>query len=135
MQRIVIGGRDHVASLPGSSRFVTPRRVAFMTMSQGTISKVSGMPRQLLAPVNYPDSDGEPMPDNTLQWVEVAICPQVVFEGLSPTNTRTELGQKCKVYARLGCGHVKIVDTADPVASEAGRVRGKLFAAGIDPDA
>lgn len=170
MQRIVIGGRDHVASLPGSSRFVTPRRVAFITMSQGTISKVSGMPRQFLAPVNYPDSDGEPMSDNTLQWdtiaylitvirhwfsprpdvfvagnllwyyeegnpkarigpdclvsfgrppgyrgsymqwVEDGICPQVVFEVLSPKNTKKEMEAKYELYARLGCEEYYLID-------------------------
>jgi Uma2 family endonuclease len=113
--------------------------------------------------VTYPDSDGKPMSDNTLQWDTIAytvnslrswyhhrpdvfvagdllwyyeegnpkarvapdglvafgrsrgyrgsyrqwdedgVCPQVVFEVLSPKNTRTEMRDKYNTYARLGC--------------------------------
>lgn len=139
-------------------------------MSQGTVSNLSGMAHRSLAQVTYPDSDGKPMSDNTLQWdtiaylimvirhwfsprqdvfvagdllwyyeegnnkarigpdclvafgrppgyrgsymqwVEGGICPQVVFEVLSPKNTKKEMAAKYELYARLGCLEYYLVD-------------------------
>ena len=139
-------------------------------MSQGTIDTLSGMANSFLASVEYPDSDGEPMADNTLQWdtiaylvtavrrwyadrpdvfvagdllwyfeegnpkarlapdcmvaigrpsgyrgshrqwVEGGVCPQVVFEVLSPKNTFVEMRHKYETYARLGCLEYYLID-------------------------
>ncbi len=128
------------------------------------------MAHSFLAPVDYPDSDGEPMADNTLQWdtiaylvtavrrwyadrldvfvagdllwyfeegnptarlapdcmvaigrpsgyrgsyrqwVECGVCPQVVFEVLSPKNTFVEMRYKYETYARLGCLEYYLID-------------------------
>ena len=128
------------------------------------------MANSFLASVEYPDSDGEPMADNTLQWdtiaylvtavrrwyadrpdvflagdllwyfeegnpkarlapdcmvaigrpsgyrgsyrqwVEGGVCPQVVFEVLSPKNTFVEMRHKYETYARLGCLEYYLID-------------------------
>jgi Uma2 family endonuclease len=122
------------------------------------------------ANVVYPDSDGEPMADNTLQWETIAylvsalklwfrdrldvfvagdllwyfqegdetkrvapdglvafgrpqgyrgsyrtweedgVVPQVVFEVLSPNNTRREMLRKYALYAELGCSEYYLID-------------------------
>lgn len=139
-------------------------------MLQGTLSTLTGMANSFLAPVEYPDSDGEPMADNTLQrdtiaylvtairrwyseredvfvagdllwyfeegnpkarlapdcmiaigrpagyrgsymqWVEGGVCPQVVFEVLSPKNTFVEMRHKYETYARLGSREYYLID-------------------------
>ena len=131
-----------------------------MATDTDTIPAVAKAKRSL---VEYPDSDGKPMSDNTLQrdtiayvvqalrcwflarldvfvagdllwyyevgnpkarvapdglvafgrppgyrgsymqWVEDGVCPQVVFEVLSPKNTAAEMQHKYALYARLGC--------------------------------
>ncbi len=128
------------------------------------------MANSFLASVEYPDSDGEPMADNTLQWdtiaylvtairrwyadrtdvfvagdllwyfeegnpkarlapdcmvaigrpsgyrgsyrqwVEGGVCPQVVFEVLSPNNTFVEMRHKYETYARVGCLEYYLID-------------------------
>ena len=45
-----------------------------------------------------------------LQWVEDGICPQVVFEVLSPKNTPIEMQRKYASYARLGCMEYYLID-------------------------
>ena len=139
-------------------------------MTQGTLTTITGMANSLLAPVDYPDGDGEPMADNTLQWDTIAylvtairrwyadradvfvagdllwyfeegnprarlapdcmvaigrpkgyrgsyrqwaeggICPQVVFEVLSPKNTFVEMRRTYETYSRLGCREYYLID-------------------------
>ncbi len=136
------------------------------TLSPMTPTPVKASPSS----VTYPDSDGKPMSDNTLQfdtiayivaalrswflhrldvfvagdllwyysegdpkaciapdgliafgrppgcrgsykqWEEDDICPQVVFEVLSPKNTRPEMRRKYHTYARLGCHEYYEID-------------------------
>ena len=45
-----------------------------------------------------------------IQWVEGGICPQVVFEVLSPKNTAGEMQRKYALYARLGCMEYYLID-------------------------
>ena len=138
-----------------------------MTTDTDTLSDVV---RPHPSPVEYPDSDGKPMSDNTLQWdtiayvvqalrgwflarldvfvagdllwyyeegnpkarvapdglvafgrppgyrgsylqwVEDGVCPQVVFEVLSPKNTAAEMQRKYTLYARLGCQEYYLID-------------------------
>lgn len=45
-----------------------------------------------------------------MQWVEDGVCPQVVFEVLSPKNTAAEMQRKYALYARLGCLEYYLID-------------------------
>ena len=138
-----------------------------MAIDTDTITSVASAKPSL---VEYPDSDGKPMSDNTLQldtifyivgalrvwflerldvfvagdllwyyeegnpkariapdglvafgrppgyrgsymqWIEGGVCPQVVFEVLSPKNTPTEMQRKYALYARLGCVEYYLID-------------------------
>ena len=138
-----------------------------MAIDTDTITSVASAKPSL---VEYPDSDGKPMSDNTLQldtifyivgalrvwflerldvfvagdllwyyeegnpkariapdglvafgrppgyrgsymqWIEGGVCPQVVFEVLSPKNTATEMQRKYALYARLGCTEYYLID-------------------------
>ena len=138
-----------------------------MTTDADTLSDVV---RPHPSPVVYPDSDGKPMSDNTLQWdtiayvvqalrgwflarldvfvagdllwyyeegnpkarvapdgliafgrppgyrgsymqwVEGGVCPQVVFEVLSPKNTAAEMQRNFALCARLGCLEYYLID-------------------------
>jgi Uma2 family endonuclease len=152
--------------MPASRRFLSYplRRVDAMTTRTDTLSPMTSTPvKAHPSSVTYPDSDGKPMSDNTLQWDTISyvvnslrswyhhrpdvfvagdllwyyqegnpkariapdglvafgrprgyrgsykqweedgICPQVVFEVLSPKNTRSEMREKYNTYARLGC--------------------------------
>jgi Uma2 family endonuclease len=53
-------------------------------------------------PPFYPESDGEPMADNTKQWKEEGVAPQVVFEIWSPGNRLGEMTRKFNFYQRYG---------------------------------
>lgn len=48
-----------------------------------------------------------------LQWLENNIPPQVVFEVLSPGNTRTEMERKLRFYDRYGVEEYYIYDPDD----------------------
>ncbi len=145
-----------------------------MTTRTDTLSPMASTPvKAHPSSVTYPDSDGKPMSDNTLQWDTISyivnslrswyhhrpdvfvagdllwyyeegnpkariapdglvafgrppgyrgsyrqwdeggICPQVVFEVLSPKNTRREMLEKYETYARLGCQEYYLIDPYD----------------------
>lgn len=48
-----------------------------------------------------------------LQWLEDGVCPQVVFEVLSPNNSVREMQRKYALYARLGCEEYYLIDPDD----------------------
>lgn len=48
-----------------------------------------------------------------LQWVEGDIAPQVVFEIMSPSNTKTEMDQKLAWYGRHGVEEYYVYDPDD----------------------
>ncbi|MBX2930192.1 MAG: Uma2 family endonuclease [Saprospiraceae bacterium] len=45
-----------------------------------------------------------------LQWLEAGIAPQIVFEILSPGNTRTEMEKKFRFYEKYGVEEYYIYD-------------------------
>jgi hypothetical protein len=47
------------------------------------------------------------------QWEEAGIAPQVVFEVLSPNNTREEMDEKLKWYERYGVEEYYYIDPYD----------------------
>ena len=144
------------------------------------------MPTSSVPEIEYPDSDGKPMADNTLQfqwivkikenldtqyqddanvfvagdllwypvegrsdisvapdalvafgrprgyrgsymqWREAGIAPQVVFEILSPNNTKAEMQRKLDFYDRYGVEEYYLYDPESPTLSAWIRQAGKL---------
>jgi Uma2 family endonuclease len=62
------------------------------------------------------------------QWVEAGVAPQVVFEILSPGNTRQEMADKLAFYDRYGVEEYYLYDPEEVKLSGWRRVRGKLRA-------
>lgn len=58
------------------------------------------------------------------QWKEAWVAPQVVFEILSPSNTRKEMEQKLLFFERHGVEEYYLYDTAKPTLS--GFLRGEF---------
>ncbi|NJO04842.1 MAG: Uma2 family endonuclease [Chloroflexaceae bacterium] len=72
---------------------------------------VQGDPRTRIAPdvlVAFDRPKGER--GSYRQWREAGIAPQVVFEILSPTNTRAEMTRKAAFYLRYGVEEFYIYD-------------------------
>jgi Uma2 family endonuclease len=66
-----------------------------------------------------------------LQWNENNIAPQVVFEILSPSNTRAEMNRKLLFYDRYGVEEYYLYD---PDTNEfSGWLRGETFLEVIEP--
>jgi hypothetical protein len=122
-------------------------------MTQGTLTTIAGMANSFLAPVDYPDSDGEPMADTTFRrWyadradVFVAGDRLSYFEEGNPrarlapdlwTGTESllrpdELGA---TVTELWVEVERSRAEAESARAEADVLRAKLLAAGIDPDA
>jgi Uma2 family endonuclease len=100
---------------------------------------VEGNPRISIAPdvmVAFGRPGGERL--SYQQWLEGGLCPQVVFEIFSPSNSYIEISRKQQLYHKYGVEEFIVIDPAMSEAGEDGfviyeRREGQLLAPDFSP--